>query len=97
MNEFLDAQQGHNKNPNTFWIPSQEEINNLRVGNYVKICENKERFWVELTLVDLDGGKLVGRVDNDLVHSHSFKYNDIIKFEKKNVMGIMTAPPEDEL
>jgi hypothetical protein len=33
---------------------------------------------------------MIGRVDNDLVMPHSFKCDDIINFEKKNVMGITT-------
>lgn len=89
MTEFIDAQQMHIDNPDTFWAPSQEELDALQGGHYVKICENQERFWVELE--EVDGDKLTGRVDNDLVNSHSFKYNDKISFEKKNVMG-MTTP-----
>jgi len=88
MTKFIDAQQMHKDNPDTFWAPNQEELDALRPGQYVKICENRERFWVELE--EVDGEKLVGRIDNDLVMEHSFKYNDIIKFEKKNVMGIIS-------
>jgi len=89
MSEFLDAQLMHKENPDTFWAPSQEELDTLHPGHYVKICENNERFWIELD--EVDGDKLMGRVDNDLVFEHSFKYNDKISFEKKNVMG-MTTP-----
>ena len=92
MSEFLDAQQMKKENPNTFWAPNQKEMDSLQSGQFVKICENRERFWVELTGVD--GDILVGRVDNDLAFKHSFKCDDIITFEKKNVMGLIS---EDEL
>lgn len=87
MNEFLDAQQMNKENPDTFWAPNQEELDSLEPGLYVKICENKERFWVHLT--EVDGDKLAGRIDNDLVFEHSFKCDDEITFEKKNVMGFI--------
>ena len=88
MTEFLDAQQSHKDHPDTFWAPSQELLDSLGEGNWVKICDNQERFWVAVQKVD--GEKIIGRVDNDLVHEHSFKCDDIIEFEKRHVMQVIT-------
>ena len=88
MTEFLDAQQKNKEHPNTFQIPTKNDVDALEPGDFVKICENDERFWVQLS--EIGGDKIVGRVDNDLVYPHSFKCDDIITFEKKNIMGITT-------
>ena len=87
MSEFLDAQSKHNEHPDTFWVPSQKELDEIVESQYVKICENHERFWVKIT--EVDGEKLIGRVDNDLVNEHSFKCDDLVEFEKRNIMNIL--------
>jgi len=87
MTKFVDAQQMHTENPDTFGVPAQIHLDMIESGAFVKISENAERFWVQVT--EVDGDKITGRVDNDLVMQHSFKCDDIISFERKNVMGIL--------
>jgi hypothetical protein len=84
MTEFLNAQLQSKKHPDTFRVPNQYDLDLISKNDYVKICDNNERFWVQITNVDKE--KLTGRVDNDLVNEHSFKCDDIIDFEKRNVM-----------
>ncbi len=86
MPKFLDAQQKSIEHPHTFFVPSKRKLESIKPDQNVKVCENKERFWVEVT--EINGHKITGRVNNDLVLTHSFKCDDIISFEKKNVMGI---------
>lgn len=93
MSEFLDAQKQHKKYPDTFWVPSQDLLDSISTANYVKICDNHERFWVEV--MEVDGDKITGRVDNDLVHEHNFKCDDTIKFEKRHVMDILRKSVEE--
>lgn len=86
MANFLDAQQRHKENPLSFQVPNEKQLDEIKSGDYVKICENNERFWVELSKINQD--KMVGRIDNDLVLPHPFKCDDVISFEKKNIMAI---------
>ena len=86
MPEFLDAQQKNRDYPRTFSVPSKKQLDKIKPDQNVKVCENQERFWVEVT--EINGHKITGRVNNDLVLTHSFKCDDIISFETKNVMGI---------
>lgn len=81
---FVDAVEMNKKYPKTFGIPSTVL---LKAGQYVKISENHERFWVMVQAVN--GDKITGIVDNQLVCKHSFKLGDVIEFEKRHVMGIM--------
>lgn len=91
MNDFLNAQEMHRTYPETFDAPSNDELASLKTGLYAKICENGERFWVEITEIEKD--ELKGRVDNELFLEHDFEYNDIISFSRMNVMDILD--PED--
>jgi hypothetical protein len=87
MSEFLDAQEMNRKHPDTFEVPPEEILNGLVVGDYVQVAENRERFWVEL--IEIFDTELSGRVDNDLVHDHSFKCDDTITFERKNILNVL--------
>ena len=88
MSDFLDAQEQNKKHPDTFEIPSEKTLDSLGIDQWVKICDNKERFWVEV--LEIDGDKITGRVDNDLVFEHDFKCDDKISFEKRHVMATYT-------
>jgi hypothetical protein len=54
----------------------------LRKGDFVKISNGKERFWVQiLDCVVRDNNLLViGKIDNHLIGTYSYKYGDIIMF-----------------
>lgn len=84
--DFVDAQQMHKDNPETFDAPSPEELNNLKIDDIVKICYgNKERFWVKI--IEITGDDIKGEVDNDLIFV-KLKYKDIVSFDKKNIYSI---------
>ena len=88
MSEFLDAQEQNKKHPDTFEVPTKETLDSLTSDVWVKICENKERFWVQVK--EVDGDKITGRVDNDLVFEHDFKCDDEIQFEKRHILSTYT-------
>lgn len=52
INRFIDARMMARDFPETFQVPSYEEIATLNVGDFVKVaCEFKdggERFWVQI-------------------------------------------------
>lgn len=82
---LVDAKQQSIENPDTFEYP-EEELKDLKEGDYVKVSHNEERFWVMLTR--MNGDNLVGFVNNDLVRKHQFKCDDKVSFEKRHVHQI---------
>lgn len=83
---LIDAKQASINSPSTFDYP-ERYIKSLVPGNFVKICHNEERFWVEL--LDVDGDELSGRIDNDLVMPQPFKCDDLITFEKRHIYQVL--------
>lgn len=85
---FIDAQQLHKDFPETFKVPSKEDLDKLTKMDLVKIAVDSERFWVRIETVD--GDKITGKVYSDLILTqyHGLKQNDDIEFEKKHIYAI---------
>ena len=93
---FLDNAEEIQKGAKyTFYRPSQELINQLRIGNYVKLifrlesdnddAPNAERMWVEITKIQ---NKLFERrLDNDPVFIEDLKCGDLVKFESRHIIN----------
>lgn len=90
---FVDAQEMALLHPNTFIAPSKKELKKIKKNSIVKVCVNKERFWV--IVHSIKRNTIIGEVNNDLIFSdqHGLKIGDIIKFEKRNVYDIFTEEP----
>lgn len=88
MTKFENAQELHKANPNSFQVPTQEELDGLTKGDTVKVNTCGERFWVIVTWVG--GESVIGTVDNDLLFTdeHGLDYGDIITFTKENIYDI---------
>lgn len=86
---FVNAQEMHKKHPSTFEVPSEEEINNLFLGDYCKICAGREQFWVKI--IEFDKNEIVGIVNNDLVFTdeHGLRCEDKVKFSPENIYDIL--------
>ena len=66
--KLINAKQMHQENPERFdWEDFSGEI---KIGNYLKICNGKERFWVSVCKIIEDKNLYVGEIDfiikNDL-------------------------------
>jgi hypothetical protein len=96
---LTDATEMAIKHPETFEAPSFEEIQNLEVGNWAKLCfENpdekrrigSERMWVKVTgiLKENEVTKIHGYLDNDPVVV-DLKHGEKIIFEPKHIYSIM--------
>jgi len=87
--KLVNAQWMARRFPETFEIPSQEELDKLVKGDIVKICyydeTGSERFWVKIT--DVDGDKIQGTCDNNLINS-KIPAGGLIEFKKVNVLSI---------
>lgn len=83
---FVNAQEMLAKHPDTFYAPSKEDLDAIKIGDSVKVCaDNKERFWVTVTSVE--GENITGTVDNDLVDV-DLTYGEPVTFKKENVYNI---------
>lgn len=85
---FVNAQAKHREHPDTFEVPTAADLGAVRPGDYVKICDKDERFWVKVTVVE--GSQFTGTVNNVLVFPHDFKDGDVLTFTQDCVYNIMT-------
>lgn len=85
---FVDAQQMAIDHPETFNVPTGEELANLEVNDFVKINPGNERFWVKLTHIDFVNQKLKGAVANELLN-YNWEYGTELEFEMKNIYDII--------
>lgn len=66
---------------------TEDQLNNLKVGDYIKLLDNGERFWAQIVL--LCGDTLKAKVNNDLINAHAFKCDDIITVTKTDIIGLI--------
>jgi len=92
-----DAVEIHNENPDTFWIPSNEEKNNLSVGSIVKLIfsmevsagsdeASTERMWVEILNIEHD--VFTGRLDNEPNGSDCVNCDYVFNFNSCHIIDI---------
>ena len=97
--ELESAQERHNEYPNKFEIPSNEEINNLQIGDMVKLLflfweydkpekgiVSCERMWV--TIQTINENSLTGVLENMPTTSETLKPLDTIEFNREHVCAI---------
>ena len=92
-----DVQAKHRKNSRHFLIPSQEEINQLKPGDQVRlifvldtVLENgcrAERMWVELN--EIRDGKFKGRLTNQPAYITSIQLGDELDFAQEHIASLM--------
>ena len=61
----------------------------VRVGEWVKVERNREKFWCRVIEKRMDGALLV-RVENDLVLNRKLRCGDKIVLEHRYVLGVAT-------
>lgn len=82
---LINAQDMHKKHPDTFEIPTPDELNSLKKGDMIKVANRWERFWVMIE--KRDGDKIIARVSNFLIAS-PLKIQDAIEFKTKHIYSI---------
>ena len=95
-----NVQVEHQKNPRHFLIPSQEEINQLKLGDQVRlifvldtVLENgcrAERMWVELT--EIRDGKFKGCLTNQPAYITTIQLGDELEFAQEHIASLMVPP-----
>lgn len=88
---FVNAQKMHKKVGESFYAPSQNQLDKLNVKDIVKISYCSERFWAIVT--NINGDNITAKVDNnlELTEKHGLRYNSIVKFSKNNIFDILFA------
>jgi len=86
--DFENAQKMKFLHPEIFSAPSEEELNNIKKDNYVKVSIADERFWILVTKVEKS--IIHGLVANKLVmtNDHGYNYKDNITVSTDNVYDI---------
>jgi len=76
----------NNYHSDTFEIPTELELNNIKKGYSVKISNGLERFWV--SVIDIKEFYIIGKIDNKLVHNDNYDYGNFVMFDQSNIYDI---------
>ncbi len=82
IDDWVDAQEMAIQHA-TFYAPTEEQINEIRIGNIVKICNTRERFWVRI--IEIDGEYLYGDIRDILMIDRGYDFGDTVRFERKHI------------
>ena len=82
--QLKDA-QALGRQHDTFYAPKRRDLEKVKKGSVVKICDGKERFWVRVE--NQKDNLFLGTIQNNLLLS-TYTYGDMIAFEKKNIYDI---------
>lgn len=90
---LVDGVERNTNHPDTFWIPSEEEKNSLKVKDLAKLGflskkDGGERMWVEIT--ERNGDSFKGVLRNNPVLL-KLNYDDEVVFESKNIIDVLPA------
>ena len=98
--ELESARVRHEQNPDSFEIPDEEELHNLKEDDWVKLLflfweddkpENNvvscERMWV--SIVEFDGDTIYGQLENKPATSDKLEVGDIVDFAISDVCSIL--------
>ena len=94
---FRSAQQLARLQPETFQLPTAEQLEGVGPGSWVKVSvafpENEdgmdgERFWVKV--LERHGDRLVGQVDNEPIatRDHGLARDDRVEFSLEHVYDV---------
>lgn len=91
MYKLVNAVKRNEESPNTFHIPTAEEISMVKVGTFVKLIfeENGqgERMWVGVYFAK--DGHFEGMLDNEPVKISSLKIRGKVTFKSENIIDIL--------
>ncbi|HSF91758.1 MAG TPA: DUF2185 domain-containing protein [Paracoccaceae bacterium] len=99
--ELLDPRPIRQENPYTFFVPTEEELAEIRPGQSVKLMfraippsdhYGAERMWVQVTSCDAD--EFIGTLDNDPTDIPGLKDGDIVQFKRHHIIGVIWDDPK---
>lgn len=60
------------------------KIDNIKVGDFVKVSNFEERFWVKI--ISIKGNKISGKIDNYLLNNKLYDINSLITLDMSNIL-----------
>ena len=89
---FVDAAKLSKQHPDTFFVPSTEEIELVKPEQFVKVCLDEpgiggERFWCQVISNDQKTKLIVAEINNHLV-SYDLEVGTKVEIKYRNVYAI---------
>ena len=84
ITEYLvDAQEQSRLYPDTFWAPDEAKLASAKPGDFMKICDNEQRFWT--IVVSADATHITAKVDNATGREdRGYGANQLITYERRH-------------
>ena len=60
------------------------KVENIKIGDYVKVSNFEERFWIKIFSIDKDA--ISGKIDNFLLNNKLYDINSLITFHVSNIL-----------
>lgn len=79
----------------TFMEPTGDNINNISIGDSVKISNGSELFWVYVKEIEDD--IVAGIIDNKLKIKQNYNHGDMIFLKKNHIHDILTCQKKNSL
>lgn len=94
----VDAQDMHRQYPETFDAPGLAQIAIARLGWFLKVSRNNERFWT--LYVEHQGSgwdaEITARINNELLvdRNPDLRLHQLVRFKARHVLQVMKPPPD---
>lgn len=84
----VNAQELAEKYPDSFEVPTQQELSQVGETSLVKVCYGNERFWTKV--IKREGNLITAEIDNGLIceETHGLNYGDVVQFGTENIYNI---------
>lgn len=83
---FLNALEENNKYPDTFRIFDEKYLEELQVGDSVKVSLKGEPFWVDI--IKIEGFAITAMINSYLFINKHLKVNSIVNLKPEHVLDI---------
>lgn len=88
---WIDVQGNLDEYKDFYDVPTKDAMDALAEKDTVKISNGFEKFFVRVSHVD--GDIVYGVVENHLVGKYDYDFNDMVRFEKRNIFTIKKHVP----
>ena len=89
MITFINAQEMSLQHPKTFAAPCEKVLQDIKIGDYVKINPGHERFWCEVISINKEDRSIKGTVASTLI-DYDWHPGDELDFKFEHVYDILT-------
>lgn len=96
--DLVDCREMAKKHPETFEVPSVDELTKIEVGDFVKLIfeeddKTSERMWVEV--VSNDFPAFTGELNNDPFNISSISLGSFLEFESRHIASVIKGNDVD--